>query len=69
MESFNLYAEVCVEVNAEVEAETLEEAQEIFAKNLMLVDYCNETVGAEGFSHLTCRWGQYVVSPSEVMEW
>ena len=32
MESFNLYAEVCVEVNAEVEAETLEEAQEILVK-------------------------------------
>ncbi len=68
MDVFNLSAEICVEVNAEVEAETLEEAQEIFAKNLMLVDYCNETVGVEGLDS-TVRWGRYDIDASEVMEW
>jgi hypothetical protein len=67
MPCFHLYAEAAAEVELEIEAETLEEAKQIFADRISFVDYANETIGVDDHE-ATVRWGIYDIDSREVFE-
>ncbi len=67
MAQFRVHGTTVIDIYVTVEAETMEEAIEIAEDNVRMVEYCNETIGAETYGAET--YGGAEVCENGYIDW